>query len=95
MAKQKALPLNLRRTSSAEIVCLAPMHRQARRAPLTVCLPVTYNGRVKPAPKPVRQFLAAAGRKGGKTRATRLTPARRRAIARRAARARWKRRSSS
>jgi HD superfamily phosphodiesterase len=44
---------------------------------------------VKKAPKQVRAFLAAAGKKGGTHRAKRLSAERRREIAQNAARARW------
>jgi hypothetical protein len=43
-------------------------------------------------PKKVRNYFAAEGKKGGKTRAQHLTPERRREIARNAARARWAKR---
>lgn len=45
-------------------------------------------------PKSVREFLAAAGRKGGVARRKRLTSEQRRKIARKAARARWRKPSA-
>ncbi|HKV44729.1 MAG TPA: hypothetical protein VJT32_08655 [bacterium] len=39
--------------------------------------------------KETRRYLASLGRKGARSRMTRLTPERRRTIARNAARARW------
>lgn len=40
-------------------------------------------------PKSVKRFLASMAKRGGRTRAKRLTAARRRAIAKKAARTRW------
>ena len=44
----------------------------------------------KKQPKAVIEYLAALGRKGGPARAKALTPAKRRAIARKAAQTRWR-----
>ncbi len=46
-------------------------------------------------PKKVRNYFAAEGRKGGTIRARRLSPEQRREIARKAAQARWAKRTSS
>jgi hypothetical protein len=43
----------------------------------------------KPIPKAVLDVIRELGRQGGKTRARRLSPARRQEIARQAARERW------
>lgn len=49
----------------------------------------TGEGREILATKPVNEFARAGGLKGGKARAERLSPAERREIARKAAKARW------
>jgi len=41
-------------------------------------------------PPEAKEFFRAAGKRGGKKRASRMTPAERRAVAQKAARARWK-----
>ena len=43
---------------------------------------------------PAKEFMRRGGQKGGKARAAKLTPERRREIAKKAAAARWKRSSS-
>lgn len=57
-------------------------------------------GQIEPKPKPTRIFNAQAlghlgGLKGGKARAERLTPERRAEIAKKAAMARWGKRSAN
>lgn len=56
---------------------------------LTACVPATYNPSVRKLPNEARRYFASWGRKGGKARASRLTPEQRKEIARKAARTRW------
>lgn len=71
----------------ASILCL-PLCI-VKQTPFDPCMAARYNAGVKNVPEEVRRYVRAWGRKGGKTRAARLTPEQRRRIARRAARARW------
>jgi hypothetical protein len=61
----------------------------AATACLTACLLRTYTTLMAELPKAVRAYLKDRARIGGKARAKKLTPARRKAIARKAARVRW------
>jgi hypothetical protein len=47
-------------------------------------------GEIEETPEPIRSAAAELGSKGGKARAEAMTPARRAAIAKKAAKARWK-----
>ena len=54
----------------------------------------TMKRRSDPLPPAVRAFFAEKGREGGLLRGKRLSPERRKAIARKAAQARWKKKEA-